>query len=74
MSQTRFAFLAVVIPEGYGLGVAEKDVRGYIPYPDGGVFQQYEDAVGVAKQLNEKLGHNPREAFLIVASSMRQAG
>lgn len=70
---TRFAFVAVVVPEGFGLGIAEKDKLGYVPYPKGGVFTLYEDAHGMAKRLNVELGHTPQDAYSIVAASLRRA-
>lgn len=56
---------------GYGLGVAERDVAGYVPREDLGASPSWEDAKARAASLNAELGLTREQAFDIVMSSLR---
>jgi len=69
----RLAFTAIVDPDnGYILGIAEENVAGYSPVVDkwGAPFNTYNQAKIAADAQNARLGLTPKEAWLIVASSM----
>ena len=59
----------------YGVGVAEQNVQGYSPFYKGDLwFKTYQEAVTYADDYNKKMGLTPKEAYMIVASSMRASG
>jgi len=64
------AFTAIVTPEGYTIGLAERDVAGYQPVRDEGPFENYDAARERADKMNVDLGLDPKEAWFIVASSV----
>ena len=58
----------------YGLGLADQGVKGYTPVPHPG-FDTYQDAMNEATRLNrEVFGLNPKEAVLIVLSTLDMGG
>jgi hypothetical protein len=68
----RIAFAAVPVGDHYGLGVAEENHPGYYAYdPERLRLESWDEAVDLAKRMNDDLGLNDTEAMLIVASSMR---
>ena len=57
----------------YGIGIAEQDRSGYAPMYKGDLwFKTYEEAVKYADERNESMGLTKKEAWEIVASSMRK--
>lgn len=69
---TRKAFTAVLVREGFGVGVAAEDEAGYWPLPDHGTFKTWDGAQAEADRLNEGLGLTKVQAWHIVASSMNR--
>lgn len=72
---TRLAYTAIVDKNGFTLGIAEENVRGYSPDPNGerwGLYKTLDEARAAADELNTRMGLTPEEAMLIVLSSMRE--
>jgi hypothetical protein len=67
----REAFVAVMVDRAFGIGLAEENERGYWPQAGFGTFATYDLAVAKASELNARLGLDPMDAAMIVASSMR---
>jgi hypothetical protein len=67
----REAFVAVLMGRAFGIGLAQEDTRGYYPQLGFGSFESYELASEKARELNTRLGLDPMDAAMIVASSMR---
>ncbi|HKV44610.1 MAG TPA: hypothetical protein VJT32_08055 [bacterium] len=67
----REAFVAVLMGSAFGIGLAQEDERGYYPQVGFGTFATYDDACEKARELNTRLGLDPVDAAMIVASSMR---
>lgn len=72
----RMAYAVVIDRErgGFTLGVAKENENGYHPFTRAACFPTYERAQEVADQQNKLLGLTPREACLIVTSTMGGAG
>ena len=72
---SKHAFVAVVTSEcttGYGVGIATENEPGYqMVEPN---LSSYEAAKLRANGLNEQAGLSAKDAFMIVASSMRNGG
>lgn len=69
----KYAYTAVVVEGGFGIGLAERGLPGYEPMPKFGVFQTYEAAMGRANTLNREIFNNePEEVVEVVLSSMRR--
>jgi len=66
------AFVATVMPNGFGIGLAERYQPGYYPQVGFGTFSTYEAASRRANELNDKWGLAPEEACEIICSSMRK--
>jgi hypothetical protein len=66
----RYAFVAVVDPQGGRLGVAVEKEAGY--NPTGKTFDSFKEAEAWADGLNKHIGLKREEAVMIVASSMFQ--
>jgi hypothetical protein len=67
----RSAFTPIVVEEGYILGRADENIPGYTPiYAK--VFDTIEEAEQTADELNERHGLTKKEAYEIIASTMRQ--
>ena len=71
-STLHFAYIAVVLTsQGYGVGIAEENMPGYVPRPDFGIFDSFAAAEQQAKQLNtEQLKLSSERAYEIICSSM----
>jgi hypothetical protein len=65
------AAVAVVIPDGYGVGLADYGIRGYTPttYTPG----TYEEARAIAARINNSMQLTPRQISEIVLSTMTTA-
>lgn len=66
-----FAWTAVVVIEGFSIGIADENVAGYSPMKEPIYFPSYEEAQAEAERRNELMGLTRHEAALIVISSMR---
>jgi len=67
-----YAFTAVVAKHGMGLGVAEANVSGYTPVPEGRYHvDDYDVAAAEADRLNrEVLELDDKAAIMIISSTM----
>ena len=68
-----YAYAAVLRGDKFGIGRADKDIKGYTPMNGYGPFTTWDEACRKADWLNAKLGLTPREAMMIVASTMKPA-
>ena len=69
----RYAYAAVIEDNKYGIGRADENIRGYTPMEEFS-FETWVEAEKKAEEMNHKLGLSPREALMIVASTMRPKG
>ncbi len=66
-----WAYVAVIQPNGIGLGVAVANEKGYCPVPLGRyIVPRLDQAEAEAERLNEGRGMCEDEALLIVTSTM----
>lgn len=66
----RFAFVAVVRPEGMIVGRADEGTRGYTPLPDLGTFKTDKECNALVAELNRRAGLDDRTAALIAVGTM----
>lgn len=62
------AAVAVVTTEGYALGYADRDIKGYTPTSY--TYPSYEDANRAADLWNERAGLSKRDASDIILTTM----
>ena len=65
------AFTAVISGDGFILGLADRNERGYLNIEPDITYPNYDVAEQEAQRRNEAMGINPYEAIRIVASSMK---
>ncbi len=66
-----WAYTGVVAEQGYIIGRADRNVKGYTPVPAQGTFPSYDAAQERADKLNEARGMPRVEALKIVFTTMR---
>jgi hypothetical protein len=74
VSDRKVAYAAVVVAEkGCAVAIVEQDVAGYALDPTEPAFDTWEQARERATRKNEGINVSPRDAWDIVASSMRKS-
>ncbi len=71
VGRVRFAYTTIVARHGYIIARADEDQPGYTPQEVFGTSSTLELAKVRAKRLNDDLGLGEKEAYFIVASSLR---
>lgn len=64
------AYAAVPMKGGWGIGVCIRHQQGYRPVDSYGPYPE-ERATEIAAKFNKNLKHTPREAAIIIATTMR---
>jgi hypothetical protein len=70
--RVRMAYTAICSKDGFTIGLAEENQRGYWPAPLYGTFPTWEAASIKASELNRARGLSDQEAIDIVLGSMRE--